>query len=145
MSLLYQCTDNNFLVSDDHTRYGEGFARSTIRTAAHAFEPILIVVCNLIENDPTRVCRRRKKLQISCRLLQCDLCHLCSLDLSGVSLYHLFGATSELVTLRLPLHDRHMVLCNNSGAVSPTDVDWEQFNRLFEGEFLTCEFEIFPF
>ena len=90
--------------------------------------------CILLENDPTRVCRRRRKMQISCRLLQCDLCHLFGLDLSGVSLYHLFGATTELVTLRLPLHDRHMTLCNNSGAVGPDDVDWEQFDAAVEGK-----------
>lgn len=72
-------------------------------------------------------------MQISCRLLQCDLCHLYSLDLSGVAVYHIFGATSELISLRLPLHDRHMILCNNSGAVLPTDVDWEQFDAPREG------------
>ena len=131
--LMIDTTVSKSFVLDYRFRYGESFARSTIRVAGHGFETVLVVFCNLIENDPTRLCRRRIKMQISCRLLRCDLCHLFSLDLSGVAVYHIFGATSELITLRLPLHDRQTVLTRCSGACGPSMVDWEQFDAAREG------------
>ena len=73
-------------------------------------------------------------MQITCRLLSCYLCHLDGLDLSGVSLYHGLGATAQIITLRLPLHDRQMATNQNSGTVAPTDVDWSQLDAGVEGK-----------
>lgn len=118
---------------DNRARYGICYARSTIRVAAHAFEAHGLVFIILLENDPTRVCRRRPKMQASCRLLKCYLCHLTSLVLSSCSIYHGLGCTAQLVCLNLPLHDRCHITTRNSGICGPNDVDWTTFDACPEG------------
>ena len=76
-------------------------------------------------------------MQVTCPLLKCYLCHLDSLVLAGVSVFHGLGAATQLLVLNLPLHDRHTITNRNSGVCAPSDVDWAHFDAADEGNVAT--------
>ena len=121
-------------ISDESARYGEAFRRAAIRSACYSQRGILLVLMVINEQDPTRTCVRRTRGQITCPELSCVMCHLNALNIASADAHHGLGSIIMLFIFKLKLHDRHRILSVEHGACRPSDVDWEEMDKIPTGQ-----------
>ena len=121
--------------SDGTSRYGNAHRRSVLRTACYSLDSVIVTSLTLQETDPTQTCPRRKKGQATCTALNCDQCHLVSLNLVCLSNDAAVGAIAHGFAKKTKQHDRHFNLSRGHGIVEPHDVDWAEMELTPTGTF----------